>query len=527
MKLIRAGDLAISAAIAALVGAGIALIQPGGFWTGWAGSAFLLLLGMLMIFACVRWAQAGRMLAVMCAVAFGLRLVIGTALYLALPFDGYDEPDDRSGFVFTDAHRRDDQAWELASSGSSLISAFDRNYYTDQYGGLLALSALTYRALSPDAHRPLLILMLAALVAALGVPFFFRIASRFGESALPVVSTWLYCVYPESVLTGGAQMREPFLLTFIAIAWWGFLQYLDGKHRGGLIWLGLGFGGLVLISPGIAIALLVFLGVWLVLMGRNLRPSVPMWIGGAVLFVIALTFLTWSLTSRGGAGGNAIGTILAWFRDSVSWVVYQLERGSGQVQNVFVKLFPAAQFAFVVAYGVTQPLLPPAFLEPTTLTWHLIGIGRSVGWYLILPLLLYAPFAAKRLEAGAARRLWTWMIAFSWIWIMICSIRAGGDQWDNPRYRLIFFGVQALIASVAWLWWRKARDPWLPRIVAVEVICLLLFGQWYVARYFLIGVHLPVLLVVALSMTAFLVVIGGGALWDRYHAVNPRTKAGP
>ena len=119
------------------------------------------------------------------------------------------------------------------------------------------------------------------------------------------------------------------------------------------------------------------------------------------------------------------------------------------------------------------------------------------------------------------------MIAFSWIWIIICSIRAGGDQWDNPRYRLIFFGVQALMASVAWLWWRKARDPWLPRIVAVEVICLLLFGQWYVARYFLIGIHLPALLVVALCMTAFLVVIGGGALWDRYHAVNPRTKVGP
>ena len=85
------------------------------------------------------------------------RLLVGSSLYVVLPLDGYDDPDDKAGHVFTDAHRRDDQAWELAASGSAIWSAFDRSYYTDQYGGLLAASALAYRVLSPDSHRPLLI----------------------------------------------------------------------------------------------------------------------------------------------------------------------------------------------------------------------------------------------------------------------------------------------------------------------------------------------------------------------------------
>jgi len=192
-----------------------------------------------------------------------------------------------------------------------------------------------------------------------------------------------------------------------------------------------------------------------------------------------------------------------------------LERGSGQVQNVFSKLFPAAQFVFVVAYGVTQPLLPPAILEPTTLTWHAIGIVRSLGWYLVLPLLAYAPFAVRRREPGVPRRVWSWLILFSWLWIILSAVRAGGDQWDNPRYRLIFFGIQALAASAAWLWWRADRDAWLPRIIAAEILCLLLFGQWYLARYYLIGIHFPIMVVMSMCIVGVISIFLGGALWDK------------
>jgi peptidoglycan/LPS O-acetylase OafA/YrhL len=140
-----------------------------------------------------------------------------------------------------------------------------------------------------------------------------------------------------------------------------------------------------------------------------------------------------------------------------------------------------------------------------------------MGWYILLPLLLYAPIGVWRAERDAERRVWLWLTSFAWMWILICAVRAGGDQWDNPRYRLIFFGVQALVASRAWLAWRADQDAWLPRIVAAELVCLLLFGQWYVARYYLIGIHLPILMVMGMCIGSVLLIFLGGAAWDRIH----------
>jgi peptidoglycan/LPS O-acetylase OafA/YrhL len=133
----------------------------------------------------------------------------------------------------------------------------------------------------------------------------------------------------------------------------------------------------------------------------------------------------------------------------------------------------------------------------------------------LLPFLAYAPIPVWRLEPGVPRRVWGWLVGFSWLWILLSAVRAGGDQWDNPRYRLIFFGIQALAASAAWLWWRADRDAWLPRIVAAEILCLLLFGQWYLARYYLIGIHFPIMVVMSMCIIGVLLILVGGALWDR------------
>lgn len=504
---------------AVILGAGIAAIQPGPFWRGWAGITVLVLLGGVALIAAWRWAGAGRMLAWMTGLALLLRLLAGIAVYLALPIDGHAVPDDQAGFVFTDAHRRDDQAWELATSPKPLIAGFDRGYYTDQYGGLLVLSALTYRALSPDAHRPLLILALAALSAALGVPFLVRATRTMWDERLAALGGWIFVLYPESILTGGAQMREPFLLTFIAMAFWGFANWYSVGDRRSLGWLAAGLAAMLLVSPAMALVFLVLCGGWILLRREPGRLSWPVLGAIAGIFVLGVFILAWSLSRRTDfAGGSAVATILNWSRNSVAYVIYSLERGSGQIQNVFSKLNPMTQFAFVIGYGITQPVLPPAFLEPTTLTWRIIAIFRSTGWYLVLPFLAYAPLALRQLDAGKERRFWAWMVAFCWLWIVISAIRAGGDQWDNPRYRLIFFGFQALVVAEAWQTWRRTHDPWLPRIVALEVICLLLFTQWYVARYWLIGIHLPIMVVLALNVTFVVLVLAGGWLWDRRRA---------
>ena len=297
-----------------------------------------------------------------------------------LDLAGHDAPDDKAGYVFTDAHRRDDQAWELAQSGKPLSAAFDKTFYTDQYGGLLAISALTYKIFSPDTHRPLLITLLASLIAALGIPFLFQAAGLLWNERLASAAAWVSVLYPESVLTGGAQMREPFLLTFIAMALWGFARWIQDSDQRGWAWIGIGIVGMLLVSPAIALGTIVLLGGWLWLRGEHKRLpwQVVAVAGGLVL--AGILFLAWSLSRQHDfSAASPVGVILNWFRGSVKWVIYELERGSGQVQNVFSKMNPLAQFLFVVGYGVVQPVLPPAFFEPTTLTWHIIAILRSAG----------------------------------------------------------------------------------------------------------------------------------------------------
>jgi hypothetical protein len=514
MRLLRASDAGLIVGLSLAAGAGLAALQPAPFWKAWLGFSLLLAVGLVGLLAGWRWAGGGKMLAWMAGLALALRIGAGVGAYLALPVNGYNEPDDRAGFIFTDAHRRDDQAWDLASSGKPLWLAFDKTYYTDQYGGLLALSALAYRGLSPDEHRPLLVLTLAALAAALGLPVFFKASERLWGARLASAAGWLYALYPESVLTGGAQMREPFLLTFIAIVFYGFVRGQQTPDRRAAIWIAAGFLSMLLVSPGIALVALVLFAVWWRIGAVQAGVGWKWIAAAAMLVIVAAGFLSWTIVARQAGGGSVTASLAAGLKDSMSWVIYQLERGSGQVQNVFSKLSSPAQFVFVVGYGVTQPVLPPAFFEPTTTTWRAIAIGRALGWYAVLPLLVYAPAALRHVQAGGGRRVWTWLIAFSWLWIVICAVRAGGDQWDNPRYRLIFFGIEALVAVFAWLTWREHRDPWLPRVLALEIWCVLVFGQWYVARYDLIGVHLPIMVVLSLCLAGVVVILGGGAVWD-------------
>jgi hypothetical protein len=518
-KYLQLKDIYLTAPASLILGAAYAALQPAPTWTSWFGFSALFFLGSAALLAAWRYAGGGKNLAWMMTLALVLRLIAGIGTYIALPINGYNVPDDKAGFVFTDAHRRDDQAWDLAISNKSLLAAFDKSFYTDQYGGLLAVSSLAYRIFSPDAHRPLLIAALAALCAALGVPFLFKATNVLWDERIAFFSLWIYVLYPESVLTGGAQMREPFLLTFMAISFWGFAQWLQLHNQNWWYWIGAGMVGMLLISPGIALAVLVFLGGWLWLRGERARLSWRVIAAAGSVILIGVLFLAWSLSRQHDfSAASPLGIILNWFRDSVKWVIYQLERDSGQIQNVFSKMNPLAQFIFVVAYGIAQPNLPPAFLEPTTLTWHIIAIYRSIGWYLILPLLLYFPFAAWRSPGGPERRTWLWLATFTWIWILICAVRAGGDQWDNPRYRLIFLGTQAWAAGYAWHFWREHHDAWLPRIAVLEVMCVLLFGEWYLARYYLIGIHLPIMVMLSISMFFVAAILGGGWLRDHWQA---------
>jgi hypothetical protein len=138
---------------------------------------------------------------------------------------------------------------------------------------------------------------------------------------------------------------------------------------------------------------------------------------------------------------------------------------------------------FIAAYGMLQPVLPSALIEPTVILWRIVGTLRAAGWYALVPLLVYGIIAAFKTDEPAQRRLWLWLAAAVWLWILISALRGGGDQWDNPRYRVILLPWQALVAAYALTFWRQHRDRWLGRIVAFEVLFLVTFTVWYAGRY--------------------------------------------
>jgi len=514
------------------LGALLSFLQPGSFWIGWLSFSFILLLSFYLFTLLHRWAGNGRTLAWMIVLAFAFRLIIGVGVYLALPIDGYNEVDDKAGFLFTDAHRRDDQAWDLAQSDDPIISAFNKTYHTDQYGGLLAFISLAYRTLSPDAHRVVLLILLSAIVATLGVPFFWR-ASRqaFGEQ-VALAASWILVLYPESLLLGGAAMREPYLITFGAMALWGFVNrpgfqpdtvtpsgYKPDLHS--LTWFGLGLLGMLLVSPVVALVTLVILAGWWWLARENSRFSWVSFLALILVFLLGLVLLAWALNRQGDFGGGPLAVVGGWFREAVKWDVYQLERGSGWVQKLFDEMPEWLRLPFVTIYGIFQPVLPAVFVEPTTLTWRIIGIARAVGWYLFWPILLYAFIAAWKNEDANKRRLWLWITLITWMWIILTALRGGGDQWDNPRYRAILLIWQALASGYALTCFRTRSDSWLVRIFLIEGIFLAFFTQWYLSRYFHFGGQIPFGWMVALIIGSSLIVLVGGEWWDRHQRGKP------
>lgn len=528
-----------------LLGTAFSFLQGG----GWLGFSFLFLLSLLILKALHSSSGGGRRLALIITLAFLLRLAGGVAAYVLLPVHGYaDSSDSQAGYVFTDAHRRDEQAWGLAISGKPILDAFSRDYSSDQYGGLLALSAVVYRYLSPDAHRPLMMVLLSAFVAALGVAFFWRATHQvFGEK-VAWASAWIFALYPESVLLGGSAMREPYLMTLSAIAFWGFVEWRDSgldttaaiertksvsrprrlldQRNIAIIFLALSLLGMLLLSPAVAVFTLIVFAGWVFFSRERASISWRSIFIFALVFMVGLFALSSSLNRKGIFDTTSPMSVLNdWIQLSVKWNVYQIERESGWVQKLFDEMPEGIRLPFVAVYGILQPVLPAALVVPTLPIWKVIYVLRALGWYALLPLLILSAMAgsnfhlgSKRAESSAAlsgeavsngRSIFIWLALLAWTWILLAALRGGGDQWDNPRYRTIQFIWQALVAGYVWVWWRESKSIWFARVVACEIVFILIFTQWYASRYFYVGGQLPFATMIALIVGMWGVVFAG------------------
>lgn len=501
------------------LGALLAVFQPEFYSTGWLAFSLVILLGLLALVSLWRWAGGGRTLGLIIALAFILRMVTGVALTTLLPVYGSDSEESKDGYIFTDSWRRDNDAWALARSDYAIWDGLQSGEFSgDQYGGLMTFSALTYRYLSPDAHRPMLIILMAALVSAIAIPFLWKAAGLAWGSKIAVPAAWILAIYPESILLGSAQMREPFLITFIAMTIWGFVDWFKNRQWSGWAWFAGGIAGLLLLSPGVALlALIVFAG-WYWFSGEHRRFSGWLAVTLGLVFIAGIFLASSALGETTLSANNPYSIITTWFYDAAKWDLYLLTESSGMVQYLLGVLPKPLHAPFLAGYGIAQPVLPANLFEPTIAISRIIGSLRALGWYALLPLLLYGLIAAWKSPDPHQRRVWLWLGFVIWVWIVLVSIRAGADQWDNPRYRVIMLPWQALLAAHAWSFWRVARDRWLPRIAAVEISFVVVFSLWYLGRYYHVLPKFNFMAYAVFLLALGTVIMLGDVLYDRYRS---------
>jgi hypothetical protein len=402
---------------------------------------------------------------------------------VALPLWGYDEPIQRAGYVFYDAAKRDGDAWALAASDKPLTASFGGRYVSDQYGTYLFASAAIYRGLGGHVHRPLMIVVLTATFGALAVLFTWAFAGMFFGARAGSFAAWTVALFPEAVLLSASQMREPYIITGLAAAFYGLARVRIGDNRGA--WAPLIGGSLLCLAvspPFGAMCVLLLAGAWLwQTEGVGRRPWVIGLVVALAVAAIGLTFRAWS--AIGGLPGEGLFDVLiGWFTAGSSYELDQLQQVSGIVQYLF-KLTPKwIHLPLATAYGLTQPFLPAALADPAAVVWRVIAILRGIGWYAMLPFLGYAGLAA--FGQRRRRHMALYLALVTLIVVLVASFRVAGDQWDNPRYRTAFVALQAALAGWGWNHARQRGSPWLARLAVLLTGFVVIFLPWYAGKYY-------------------------------------------
>lgn len=400
-----------------------------------------------------------------------LRLGLGVVWFIALPVGGYDTEVQQAGYVMEDAYNRDVAAWDLAKSNQPLIIAFQDFSSTDQYGGLLFLSAAIYRYLGPETHYPLLVVVLSAAISGLAVAFAWAFSQRFWGDRIATLSAWGLALYPEAVLLGSSQMREAFTVCMVPLAIYGLIRFREETN----------FKTTALLVTPIALSIpltwaftpsFIFTLVLVHLSMENwkLLRSTKTWVALGVAFVVLLIILVIFVDIKD-----------LWLVQSARWQAYVSANASGWVARQFERLPIYGQVPFVVIYGIFRPLLPAALVDTGPAIWTAIGIWRAMGWTTLLAMLIYATYLALRskewLRSPGVLLLSSWIVSFT------ASYRGGGDLWDSPRYRSAFAAIQVAVAAWAWVRFRETKDVWLRRAIVGTLLMIAWFIPWYLRRY--------------------------------------------
>lgn len=480
------------------------------FWGTWLLTSIFFLL--LIYF--VQKSGISKFLAWVVGISLFLRLGLGLVTTENLIDWGYDQEPYQSGYLFKDAYSRDNQAWDLAISDQPIWVAFSSDFFTDQYGGLLALSSLIYRLFTPVAHFQMNIIFFVTMINVIGILFLaLGLQEKNKEISLSTSSKiiiLIFSFYPDAILFSASQMREPILLGISACLFWIIhKQEINLWKRFVLFSLFSIF--ILLISLKIGVFVIFSYLIWMLF--QPYRKQIKI-INSKIMIlpVVIIVFIALFFSYH-------------WILEAGKWDALLLERNSGFVQYIVSIIGTRYRLLFASIYGLFQPVLPAALIEPSKLFWKILNSLRALGWYLMLPTLVYGIVYFFRENDTIKKFEYVVIWSFSVFWILLSSIRAGGDMWDNPRYRLGFLIFIAYIIAVAFYHGWKTKDHWLARFFIAELVFVLFFLQWYISRYTGFFDNLPFFQMVSVLSIIFGIILITGIVKEvKIHKMNDGKK---
>jgi hypothetical protein len=506
-------NLIISFCAAVILGAALAAFSAGQFFPGWLAFGILLWICSFLLLSVWRAFGSAKALAALMITAFTIRLVMAVLVSAGLPIWGYDNPVNNAGFLYSDAYDRDQAAFKLASSDISLFTVFSSPDKTDQYGGMLFLSSAVYRTLSPDADRPLLISLLSAFIITLGIGFFWAAVQKRWPLRIALIASWLLVLFPDSVFLGSSQMREPFLIGFACIALWAILDWQQKPLRSALVSIATLALSCVFSLPASGIFIAVLAAIVVIEWSLAQKSSLRRGLGFGLLVLVSLAALT--------AGGM-------WLKSTLYYDSYTTSQQSGMIQAALLIYGDKIMIPFTSLYGLTQPVLAAAITDTAAPIWKTIAILQSLSWYCALPFLLFGLFSAFKANSKESKWLLVLINLVFLFWVFVSSARAGGDQWDNPRYRYILLPFMSLLIAWSFDHFQKTHSPWFWRWVAVIAEFFLLSMKWYLNRYMDFGTKFSIFFTMEIVGILAVIILGGGLVWDAVirHVKKPQVNNG-
>jgi 4-amino-4-deoxy-L-arabinose transferase-like glycosyltransferase len=498
------------------------------FWPNFVVFLIPFLLGVALIEACERFflPAAGDDFARRWTwAAFGSRVAFIVVVPVMLLLWGYPSNRNLHGLVELDAVNANDTAWHAAVAGAPVLESWKRAP-GDNTGGITVMGVAVFRLFSPDQNRTLLLGLVASFFTSLTVIAVYRLGNGLFSNGVARIAAVAAAVYPEAVMIGSSHQQMGYLALVygvILLAAAGVMIKKEStpeasalpKRRNAAILLVLFLVVLFLLSSQFFKFGLIGLAAYMVwLADPKRRVGRIIWIAGGAA-VLALVVLR-VLSILDIVPGNWDFLFKEYqYLYGLAWDEFYkmtLAGGGDLFQNVLAGMEKGPAFALAAAYGTVQPVLPAAIGHRSVAAqggffWQLLGIYRGLGWYLVLPLLIYGTL--KSLRGILARKPEAILMLVFWFIAVIGSYRAFGDQWDNPRYRLFALAPMALLAAWAWITQRETRDPWFPRIAIPFGTATAALTVWYFLRdYALVDfATVPSILVIGI-ITALAFVLG-------------------